>query len=368
MMLVTSMFLILCHQVSSAEYLYPEMEYLGGSCYPRDSCEPTRNESDDHLWNSYSCECGEHCIRYATCCSNSPHLGKTLYVHYRGETCKKLISVSDPVVMVTRCSERWRNGFEVLTKCEKPEDDAEDPVGMIPVTSLETNVTYKNFFCAVCNHDDRNTYLWNISLYLSAKRTIPMLQNMTQSEKERYLLNNMIYSEEKKSWGLVMNDDFHKLNLQFLVPPNLQKFVKKCYRNMVRTCDPSYANNSSLQYKCWSYYSPIQIKEEGKYVKKYRNIHCAMCNNVNMTNVKDRKMCKFDVRRKTTRPKPSFSFALLLDINKDDGNYVGLKKLCENDQKWDPFFKKCRSLVCAVPNYIVKNGRCVPDGAIETKY
>lgn len=356
MMLITSfLFVVVCYQVSSQELLYSEIEYLGGSCYPSDSCKPTRIESEDHLWGNYSCECEEHCTRYGTCCADSPYVGQVLHVPYRGETCKKLTSVSDAVVMISRCPERWRNGFETLKKCVTPDDDMEDPVSVTPVTSMETSVTYKNFFCAVCNHDYRNVYLWNISLELNRKGSI------SETISERYILENMVYNKEKTTWGFDMGDEFYKLNLRFQAPANIQRFVKKCYRNMVMKCDPSYANDTVLQYKCWSYHSPIQIKEEGKYVKKYRNIHCAICNNVKITD-KDMNICKLDVH---ARKKP-FSFALLLDINRDDGEFVGLKKRCENDQTWDPFFKKCRSLVCAIPGYVIQNGRCVPNRAIET--
>lgn len=355
MMLITSLLFVLSYQVSSHELLYAEIEYLGGSCYPSDSCKTTRIESEDHLWGNYSCECGEHCIQYGTCCADSPYFGQVLHVPYRGETCKKLTSVSNAVIMVSRCPERWRNGFETLKKCVTPDDDMEDPVSMIPVTSLETSVTYKNFFCAVCNHDYRNVYLWNISLELNKKLTMPGGEEITES----YIIENMIYNKEKTAWGLFMDDDFYKLNLRFQVPSSIQRMVKKCYRNMVMQCNLSYANNTVSQYKCWSYYSPIQIKEVVKYNTKYRNIHCAMCNNVNITD-DDMDICKLDVPV-SKKVKPSFSFALLLDINRSDGELVGLKKLCEDDQTWDPFFKKCRSLVCAIPGYVVKNGRCVPN-------
>ncbi|KAF8777007.1 hypothetical protein HNY73_013937 [Argiope bruennichi] len=32
---------------------------------------------------------------------------------------------------------------------------------------------------------------------------------------------------------------------------------------------------------------------------------------------------------------------------------------CPEGYKWDPYFKKCRKLGCALPGYVIRNGRCV---------
>lgn len=345
-------FFLLHHHVISHEFLYSEMEYLGGSCYPRDSCRPFRNDDEDHLWGSHSCECGEHCIRYGTCCADSPHYGKILHIAYRGESCRKLSGTSDAVVVVYRCPERWR-WFQIREKCEAPVLNTEDPLMEIPVTSKETNVTYKNYFCAMCNYDNRDISMWNVSLQLKTKESTPVLSNVT----DEFLRENVIFNKESKSWGIVVDNGFHNLKLQFKIPSVLQKLVKKCYRNMVTTkCDESHYKNFQLQYKCLSYYAPIQIQQNGTHIKKYRNIHCAMCNSVNITDT-DMNICILDLQKPKTK-KP-FSFALLLDINKKDGDLVGLKKVCDNNNIWDPFSKKCRALVCVLPGFVVKDGKCV---------
>ncbi|GBN54213.1 hypothetical protein AVEN_55876-1 [Araneus ventricosus] len=32
---------------------------------------------------------------------------------------------------------------------------------------------------------------------------------------------------------------------------------------------------------------------------------------------------------------------------------------CPEGYKWDPYFKKCRELVCAFPGYVIRDGKCV---------
>lgn len=338
--------------ISSGEILYSEIEYLGGSCYPNDSCISSRNEDEDHLWGNHTCECAEHCIRYSTCCADSPHYGKVLRIENRGEVCKKLPNTADAVIAVSRCSDRWHYGFHIREKCETPEMDIEDPFTATPVTSRKSNVTYKNYFCALCNYDSRDVHLWNISLGLKTKQTVPSLSNVT----ENYLMTKMSYNSEQKSWGIVVDNAFYMLKSQFKVPASLMKFVKKCYPSVISKCDASHANNFEFQYKCMSYYAPIQIKQNGTSIKKYRNIHCAMCNNVNVTD-SDMNICKLDAQKpKTAKP---FSFALLLDINRSDGDLVGFKRVCKDTENWDPFFKKCRSLACVLPGHVIQNGRCV---------
>lgn len=61
--------------------------------------------------------------------------------------------------------------------------------------------------------------------------------------------------------------------------------------------------------------------------------------------------------------KRPMSFALLLDVNTSDGDLVGIRRVpwpdCGTNRIYDPYFKKCRQLVCAVPGYDLVNGRCV---------
>lgn len=61
-----------------------------------------------------------------------------------------------------------------------------------------------------------------------------------------------------------------------------------------------------------------------------------------------------------------FSFAILTDIRPSDNVKVDKVKVDETQQcgdghLWDPYTKLCRRLICALPGYKIKNGKCVPE-------
>lgn len=344
------------HQVSSLKTSYSEVDDLGGSCYPFDTCVSLKEDAEDHLWGNRTCECGTHCIRHRTCCMDSPHVGQSWKAPHLEETCQKLPTFQNAVIMVNKCSGRWRHGHFVREKCESPELYTDDPVMAAPVTSLASNVTYKNTFCALCNYEDQNyLYAWNIRLELPKEGRSLGISGATKQD----FFQNPVYDKQKKTWGVVEDDVFLGLKMLHRLPLALRKIVKKCYPDMISQCDPLQSHSYHMQFKCMSYYDPIKItiEQEDGGIEYHHNIQCAMCNGVNISQVSGTNICKLDPE---IRKKPNFSFALLLDVSRSDGDFVGMTTLCQDNQKWDPFFQKCRSLVCVLPGRVVKDGKCVP--------
>ncbi|KAG8190264.1 hypothetical protein JTE90_025781 [Oedothorax gibbosus] len=73
------------------------------------------------------------------------------------------------------------------------------------------------------------------------------------------------------------------------------------------------------------------------------------------------KVEKCKVMSETARKSKPFSFALLLDVNRSDGDIVGESRIpdpCKSGEKYDPFFHKCRKLVCAIPGYEMVDNKC----------
>ena len=92
----------------------------------------------------------------------------------------------------------------------------------------------------------------------------------------------------------------------------------------------------------------------------YRNVHCAICNNASM----DKLIClnlgpfgRFNWQQNFN----TFSFAVLFDIGGNAQDSVGFtKKSCTNDfELYDPFFKKCRNVICGQEGMEFRDGRCI---------
>ena len=48
----------------------------------------------------------------------------------------------------------------VRSGCEDGAGPDADPFGSMPVTSAVTGITYKNYYCAVCNRDSEKIKFW----------------------------------------------------------------------------------------------------------------------------------------------------------------------------------------------------------------
>jgi len=59
------------------------------------------------------------------------------------------------------------------------------------------------------------------------------------------------------------------------------------------------------------------------------------------------------------------AFSQLFDLNPDTGNEVGRIKKCRQSEIFDPFFQKCRAILCQ-PGQFYKDGQCINYPTITT--
>lgn len=103
--------------------------------------------------------------------------------------------------------------------------------------------------------------------------------------------------------------------------------------------------------KCLSYTATVYHLQEG-----YRNVHCAMCNGILPENLHcalhgtSRSAFRFEFNQA--------AFSQLFDLNPDTGNEVGRVKRCRQSEIFDPFFQKCRAILC-LPGQYYKEGECI---------
>ncbi|GBN11622.1 hypothetical protein AVEN_111507-1 [Araneus ventricosus] len=333
---------------------YDELKWLGNPCYPRDTCQSLKEITDDHLWRNRTCECGEHCVRHQTCCIDSNYFGMNQFVPKRSDdVCQKVQTREFMVYMVSTCLVEWQMSY-IYEKCVHPENEVKDPLSQVPATSIASMTSYRNYFCALCNNDADSAVLWDIGVKI---RNLNLGTNTTTIRDE--IIEKMEYNSGQSTWGYFHVDpqtrkrQFQKLQIKFSVKEELKKFVKPCHPRIISKCRPSY-KSTRLRYKCEAYYSPIKGRKQGsEEFLNYRNIHCALCNGLRAN------IDEFACFGKDLRKSISLSFTKLLDVNRKDGDIVGKTSVCKDEQVFDPFFKKCRSLVCAVPNHVKKNGACV---------
>ncbi|GIY13971.1 SMB domain-containing protein [Caerostris extrusa] len=283
------------------------------------------------------CECDPACRNFGDCCADS---GMRLARQTRPQKCLNYGNFTHQgAYVISSCPTNYASPVEVRQQCQH--DNFSDPIVSIPVTDTLNRKTYLNRYCALCN----NASPTNLTTWLMSACKV-------YDSSTRVSWADIHYRSDANKWGVNREGRFEACDFMFDMPPSVSRIVRPCRANIVSTCHPSWTRQNYVR-DCASY---MTVVTDARNVA-YRNPHCAMCNNVPVTEL----MClSSSVFLRKSKP---FSFALLLDVNRSDGDVVGstrsASETCPNGQKYDPFFKKCRTLVCALPGYTMVDGRCV---------
>ncbi|GFY58701.1 hypothetical protein TNIN_195311 [Trichonephila inaurata madagascariensis] len=109
---------------------YNELQILGGSCYPRDTCCALNETIEDNLWGDRTCECNEHCLRHKTCCIDSKYAGIEHFSQVNSkEMCQKVQTTNIMALMVSNCSEKWQRS-NLNEKCVNSQVGLDDPLSV----------------------------------------------------------------------------------------------------------------------------------------------------------------------------------------------------------------------------------------------
>lgn len=314
---------------------YEELKKLDASCMSLDTCKFERGV--DALMR-YTCHCGAFCAQLDTCCIDSPHRGEK--AERFSPSCRNAYaSPSSHYFMVDECASSSSAWQEL---CEG--DAGEDLMSLVPVTSLFTNVTYKNYFCFRCHEaSDRYRY-WSVKLFGDSEPAVEDTGDFT-----------LQYSKVNRTWLAPIGEGgaFLPVRIAADIPDDIRDLPKQCVPNVISDCPDGWPGDDVRQ-KCAVYASIIHFERTGGIVS-YKNPHCALCNFESLEDM----VCVLATDQRTSIKK-TFSFTHLLDVNRSDGDRVGEIRKCDNDTVWDPFFKKCRTLQCALPGYVLQNGKCTP--------
>lgn len=342
---------------TSTEISYQELEKLNATCAVDDKCTE-RRYPDSPLTQKCSCEVG--CSEAGTCCIDSKYRGVNSVDEQL--TCRTVNEEIYGYLFVDKCSSVNTSGNVFKSLCEEEWDGQDDAMLLTPVTSLNTNKTYKNYYCFRCNNEKDKFLFWNIQLTYD----IDYYEDIEEKNYDVLLA----YNATSRTWTVPVSQDLPvPVSLTFEVPEQVWSLPKRCIPNVISTCAESW-KDEDVKNKCNSYMYLTSIRKKFG-ILIYKNPHCALCNFEDMNDIVCDYISNYEdpydipniIPDKDYPPKsqkPFFSFTLLLDINRFDGQQTSESESCEGNSIWDPFFKKCRILQCALPRYVEKDGKCEP--------
>ncbi|GIX79218.1 uncharacterized protein CDAR_533031 [Caerostris darwini] len=262
------------------------VESLVSACSNSSTCQG--NRTDDAVYDYY-CNCDDSCAKYDNCCNDSEQGAESGNVT-KPDADTKCVSLRDGsdrhVFIVDTCkvkdiyiarSFQYVNTY-IYNHCHSSAEDNDNLYLMIPVTSRVTGITYKNYFCAVCNEDNNMDHLnfW----YL----TMEGQSNVSGA----HLLSALRYSTRFKSWVVMRNArNIFKSSRVFIslgVPMYLLPMVQFCRKGLVTKCATDWTEESAKE-MCGSYMAVVAHCKGEKEVL-YRNPHCAICNHMEVSNLR----------------------------------------------------------------------------------
>ena len=313
-----------------------------------DSCD---NEAIDSL-SSRTCHCGKQCVQLGTCCIDSyytsvpqPKLKPSCRKVYGGFT-----SIKNTYYLIDKCPST-DSVWSSLCHAEWNGDD--DVQKLVPVTSLLTFISYKNYYCFKCHEANDEFLYWTVNIMSNYDPNKISEFDARRSSKRI----SLTYDKDRDTWMAIYDEKigYFPVSISLQIPSEISLMVHVCEPDLISNCSEKWSDEE-VRDKCQSYMALKEVYRNGSSSLKYKNIHCALCNFESLNDISCRSKTHFIFTSTKV-----FSFSYLLDINPSDGELVGKIQKCPSDQIWDPFTEKCRKLSCALPGYKVKNGKCVQE-------
>jgi hypothetical protein len=252
------------------------------------------------------------------------------------------------VYMMSTCPASWTSD-ETKFACEQLADNDSDPLSSLPVTNERSGVTFRNYHCAICNGEANSTVFWQLWLECpSLQSGSSRVADLSQTD----IMSKLRYDDLRQQWGIDLDTDgltvFHDCSVDPVTPDNVASQLRACISNLVKTCPVGFGNATMVQY-CEAYTGMLYDT-----TRVYRNAHCALCNGVNVTRLD----CINVGQLARSLIQPTFS-SVLFDINSDQNDAV--RQVCPTGTLYNPFFKKCRNVVCT-GSQTLQNGKCSTPG------
>ncbi|CAF0796428.1 unnamed protein product [Adineta ricciae] len=252
-------------------------------CSIRDSCSnstlisPSIYKTEQFI-QSRNCFCDSYCKQYNDCCQQSFTTSpKNFYecTDFLSPTSndKPLTFQPISVWMRTRCL-RIYHGTPADLNCRNHHDQTfqTNPSLFIPVTSVESNITYRNYFCAYCNNElDTHIQYWRYiaicreDLNISSHEVI-----LNKNEDVNYYLNNL-------TGNCTKSVDYPQIS--GLDRPSV--FIRACKKVLPRTCP--IGTPTELAQKCLLASNAYRYDNNTRVT--YPNQYCADCHRKSPTQI-----------------------------------------------------------------------------------
>ncbi|XP_043206637.1 uncharacterized protein LOC122372985 [Amphibalanus amphitrite] len=302
----------------------------------------------EQSWEERGCLCDLECGTYGDCCRDAPAAGN----QSRDDITCHVLRHYDGIYMVSSCPSDWSDAG-VARRCAEPPSLSEDPFGALPVTSPNSRMTYRNYYCAMCHGDVQGAEFWRTRV------ECPTLTSQLRDDlnvTEAFTMENL-QQNSLGQWGITIGEGdretFHECELDPFFTETIEFLLRRC-RVSISSCASNWTD-AGIADLCGAYTAYVYDYDN----EVYRNPHCALCNHLPPGDI--------DCMRRPMLRSRNFgnrfntrSFAILMDVGDRSGSEeVGAVTVCADTQLWDPFFKICRDVVCDAAGFILRDGVCV---------
>ncbi|GFQ65766.1 uncharacterized protein TNCT_106541 [Trichonephila clavata] len=304
------------NDTTTDDITFEELRALNFTCNYQNNCTEARPIGRDDLY-SYKCMCDHHCVTYGACCLDSEFRTQVNNGHNSGVKVNCIDTYganSRSVYMVDNC----KTPGTIKYLCANNGEAWNDPFLLIPVTSKVSNITYKNYYCAVCNENsDTNQFIfWTI------------IVDDTSNSTFQSPVPELKFSRALRSW-VTVDQNFNivtKVTISIEAPERPE--VKYCKKDLITECDRKWTD-AAVADKCEAYMSVFSIydRDMGS-LAVYKNPHCAICN--------------FDVLRRISCL--SMHSIVRHEVYEGGRRFVieDREKKCGTNAVYDIFSKRCR--------------------------
>ena len=242
-------------------------------CLSRDFCTNLSSRSpliydDEEYFQKRNCFCDSQCKDYGDCCySSSKSTVQYECIDYLLPTItnKTLPFYRLSVWMKTECLQIY-HGSPIESQCRNIGNQSfqENPILFIPVTSSQTNVTYRNYYCAYCNNEfDEYLRFWEYKSFCPSDGTEQRDYLILDNDQEaNYYLHNLTKTCTKT---IVYPHENQTSQPSVFIRPCKQSISASCPLNT----SIDLAQNCSI--------SPINYRYLRNSEIIYRNPYCAQC-------------------------------------------------------------------------------------------
>jgi len=171
-------------------------------CSIRDSCSNSSLISpsiynDEIFIRSRNCFCDSACKNYGDCCNGSKLNHSDYYecIDFLSPTIKEKIPQFNPLFiwMRTECLPIYIGSrSDIECRNLNKQTFLNNPLLFIPVTSLQTNITYRNYYCAYCNNDANfDIQFWEYKAFCHGNGSIFDKIILNKEEQVNYYIHNL---------------------------------------------------------------------------------------------------------------------------------------------------------------------------------